>query len=110
MPLAFESIPKVTASRESSTPMPAWHSSAVREVSFYMPDQQALQGVDPEALDCDRDWEVFGTGVYVWVLQAFLRLRAAGAPVRLAQTAPRSGIVVAFADYVERLIAEAPTA
>ena len=89
---------------------PPWHSSAVGEVSFYMPDQQALHGVDPETLDCDRDWEVFGTGVYVWVLQTFLRLRAAGAPVRLVRTSPRSGVVVVFADYVQRLLAEAPSA
>jgi hypothetical protein len=77
-------------------------------VSFYLPDQQALHGLDPETLDCDRDWEVFGTGVYVWVLQTLLRLRAAGAPVRLSRTPPRSGVVVAHADYVERLLASVP--
>jgi hypothetical protein len=59
-------------------------------VSFYLPDQQALNGLDPETLDCDRDWQVFGTGVYVWVLQTFVRLRSAGAPVRLTRN--RSGL------------------
>jgi hypothetical protein len=85
-------------------------SSRVAEVSFYLPDQRALNGVDPETLDCDRDWDVFGTGVYVWVLQTFLRLRAAGAPVRLSQTSPSSGVVVTHTDYVERLLAEASSA
>lgn len=89
---------------------PVWRSSAIGIVSFYLPDRAALDGRDPESLDCDRDWEIFGTGVYVWVLQTFLRLREAGAPVRLCGTAPRSGVVVAHADYVERLLAEAPSA
>jgi hypothetical protein len=87
-----------------------WDSSPVGSVSFYLPDRQALQEADPEQLDCDRDWEVFGTGVYVWVLQTFLRLRDAGAPVRLTRTAPASGVVVTHADYVERLLGEAPSA
>lgn len=87
-----------------------WNSSAAGRVSFYLPDQRALHGVDPEGLDCDRDWEVFGTGVYVWVLQTFLRLRSAGAPVWLSRSAPPSGTVVTHADYVERLLDEAPSA
>jgi hypothetical protein len=107
MPTAFEPVAEISASREPEMLRPVWRSSLVRDVWFYMPDQQALQGLDPEALDCDRDWEVFGTGVYVWVLQTFLRLRAAGAPVRLTRTPPSSGVVLAFADYVERLLAEA---
>jgi hypothetical protein len=86
-----------------------WVGSPVGVVSFYLPDQQALSGLDPETLDCDRDWQVFGTGVYVWVLQTFVRLRSAGAPVRLTGTAPLSGIVLTHADYVERLLAEAPS-
>jgi glycosyl transferase family 1 len=103
-------VSEVTASRELSVLARVWGSSAVGVVSFYLPDRQALQGLDPETLDCDRDWEVFGTGVYVWVLQTFLRLRAAGAPVRLSKTPPASGVVLAHADYVQRLLAEAPAA
>jgi hypothetical protein len=87
-----------------------WKASGAGPVSFYLPDQRALHGIDPDRLDCDRDWEVFGTGVYVWVLQTYLRLRAAGAPVRLSCTAAASGIVVTHADYVERLLADAPSA
>jgi hypothetical protein len=84
--------------------------SAVAVVSFYMPDQEALNGREPDTLDCDRDWELFGTGLYVWVLQTYLRLRDAGLPVRIVGAAPRSGVVVTHADYVERLLAEAPRA
>ena len=89
---------------------PPWASSPVGVVSFYLPDDQALSGRDPDTLDCDRDWQVFGTGVYVWVLQTFVRLRSAGAPVRLTRTAPASGTVLTHSDYVERLLAEAPSA
>lgn len=85
-------------------------SSAVGVVSFFMPDQDALGGRDPDTLDCELDWQLFGTGVYVWVLQTYLRLRDAGFPVRIVREAPRSGIVVTHADYVERLLAEAPVA
>jgi hypothetical protein len=101
---------EANASSEPHIVTPVWQSSSVGVVSFYLPDQQALGPLDPETIDCDRDWEVFGTGVYVWVLQTFLRLRAAGAPVRLCRTPPSSGVVLAHADYVERLLAEAPSA
>jgi hypothetical protein len=74
-------------------------------VSFYLPDRAALGSIDPLLLDPDRDWQVFGTGVYVWILQTFLRLRAEGAPVRLDDAPPASGVVVVHADYVERLLA-----
>ncbi len=76
-------------------------------VSFYLPERQALNGLDPLTIDPDRDWSVFGTGVYVWILQTFVRLRLAGCPVSLVDTAPASGIVVVHADYVERLLSEA---
>lgn len=109
-PTGAKPIAEGAVLREPNTLTAVWESSPVGVVSFYLPDQRALQGLDPETLDCDRDWEVFGTGVYVWVLQTFLRLRAAGAPVNLSRTAPTSGVVVAHADYVERLLAEAPAA
>lgn len=78
-----------------------------RLVSFYLPGQQALAGIDPQALDPERDWAVFGTGVYVWILQTFVRLRLAGAPVRLVDSPPDSGLVVTHADDFGRLLGEA---
>src|SRR5687767_8936464 len=78
-----------------------------RVVSFYLPERGALSGVDPVALDPDRDWAIFGTGLYVWILQTFLRLHAAGAPVRLVEAPPAAGLVVAHADHFERVLAEA---
>ena len=89
---------------------PRSRSASSGVVTFYLPDQQALEGLDPETLDCDRDWAVFGTGVYVWVLQTYVRLRDAHAAVRLSKSPPSGGIVVTHADYVERLLSEAPAA
>jgi glycosyl transferase family 1 len=109
-------LPAVSAAAEDATardvdiPSRPWLSSVVGSVAFYLPDQRALNGRDPDTLDCDRDWHVFGTGVYVWVLQTYVRLRAAGAPVRLTRTPALAGVVVTHADYVERLLAEAPSA
>jgi hypothetical protein len=77
------------------------------QVSFYLPDRQALAGIDPRSLDPERDWAVFGTGVYVWILQTFVQLHLAGAPVRLVERPPDSGLVVAHADHFDRLLADA---
>lgn len=101
---------RVAVATPAPPPISPAAASAIGVVSFYMPDQEALHGRDPDTLDCDRDWELFGTGVYVWVLQTYLRLRDAGLPVRMLRAAPRSGVVVTHADYVERLLAEAPCA
>jgi hypothetical protein len=78
-----------------------------RVVSFYLPERQAIGDVDPLTLDPDRDWTIFGTGVYVWILQTFLRLHAAGAPVRLVDRPPAAGVVVAHAVHFDRLLSEA---
>lgn len=77
-------------------------------VSFYLPEREALGGLDPLALEPDRDWAVFGTGVYVWILQTFLRLRATGAPVRLVDVPPLAGPVVVHAAHLPRLFSDAP--
>jgi hypothetical protein len=77
--------------------------------SFYLPERQALHEVDPLTLDPDRDWAFFGTGVYVWILQTFVRLHLAGAPVRLVETPPRGGLIVAHADHFQRVLSEAPS-
>lgn len=83
--------------------------AAARVVAFYLPDRQALDAADPLTLDPDRDWAVFGTGVYVWILQTFLRLHAAGAPVRLVDTAPAAGLLVTHAAHFDRVLSEAPS-
>ena len=79
-------------------------------VWFYLPEREALGEVDPLTLDPDRDWAIFGTGVYVWILQTFVRLRIAGAPVRLAQEPPQAGTVVVHAANFNRLLSEAVSA
>jgi len=76
-------------------------------VCFYLPERQALGGRDPLTIDPDRDWPMFGTGVYVWILQTFLRLHVAGAPVRLVEKPPPAGLVVVHADQFRRLFSEA---
>jgi hypothetical protein len=76
-------------------------------VCFYFPERQALGGRDPITIDPDRDWLIFGTGAYVWILQTFLRLHLTGAPVRLVEKPPAAGLVVTHANYVERLFSEA---
>lgn len=80
-----------------------------RVVSFYFPERGALGDTDPLTLDPDRDWMIFGTGLYVWILQTFLRLRAAGAPVQLVATPPASGLVVTHADHFEQVLSGAPS-
>ena len=84
-------------------------SSEERVVWFYLPEREALGGADPLTLDPDRDWEIFGTGVYVWILQTFVRLRIAGAPVHLAEAPPAAGTVVVHAANFNRLLSEAPS-
>jgi hypothetical protein len=75
-------------------------------VWFYLPEREALRGLNPLTLDPDRDWRIFGTGVYVWILQTFLRLHLAGAPVRLVDAPPPAGTVVVHAANFERLLTE----
>lgn len=79
---------------------PAW---------FYLPDREALGDLDAEELDPDRDADLITTGLYGWILQTFLRLRAVDLPVRLVEGPPAAGTVVAHVEYVERLLAEAPS-
>ncbi|MBI2374367.1 MAG: glycosyltransferase family 1 protein [Deltaproteobacteria bacterium] len=74
------------------------------DVTFFLPGSD-LDRVS--ALDPDRDWREFGFGVHAWILQTFLRLRAAGWAVRLSRELPDAGrarsarapkILVAHAD------------
>lgn len=61
------------------------------EVTFFLDDGEvgALRGLDP-----DRDWRELQRGERAWVLQTYLRLAHAGAPVRLGSRLPESGVVV----------------
>lgn len=92
---------------EPPTTITAGKLAGTRTVAFYLPERQALRGMDPLSLDPDRDWEVFGTGVYVWILQTFLRLRAAGAAVELVDAPPESGLLVMHADDFDRALGQA---
>jgi hypothetical protein len=52
------------------------------------------------ALDPDRDWREFVTTTSAWILQTYLRLKAAGDEVELRDSIPDSGIaVVSTGDY-----------
>lgn len=69
-------------------------------VTFFLHGEplEELAGLDP-----DRDWREFVTGERAWILQTFLRLRAAGAGVLLANELPAEGIVV-FSSKQRRLL------
>lgn len=54
-------------------------------------------------LDPDRDWREFVTGERAWVLQTFLRLRAAGLDASLCDRLPRAGIAVFSASHRAQL-------
>jgi hypothetical protein len=58
----------------------------------------------------DRDVPIFSTGVTVWILQTYRRLRDAGFPVTLAGEPPPTGIVVVHADFCRWLADRAGTA
>ena len=92
---------------EGHTIAPGVQRRPAARASFYLPERQALRGMDPLSLDADTHWFVFGTGVYVWILQTFVRLRAAGAPVELVDTPPDSGLLVVHADHFQQAFARA---
>lgn len=61
-------------------------------VTFFLagePDVERLKCLDP-----DKDIQVNRKGEHSWVVQTYLRLRAAGYPVDLAGTPPQKGMVV----------------
>lgn len=84
-------------------------TQGAHRVSFYLPNRSGLRSLEPLTLDPERDWAVFGTGVYVWILQTFVRLHRAGAHVQLVDAPPPGGIVVTHADHLSRLLADAPS-
>lgn len=73
-------------------------------IAFYLPEQREVARL--KSADMDHDWQVFSTGVQVWIGQTYLRLAAAGYPVELRSTPPDNGIVVVHADHASRLFAD----
>lgn len=69
------------------------------QAHFVLPGETTAMAV-LEKLDPDRDWQEFVTTTRAWVLQTYLRLRAAGAPVTLRDRLPDDGIaVISTGDY-----------
>lgn len=69
------------------------------DVSFVIQEPDA-DLIRLETLDPDAEWRDFVTTTRAWVLQTYLRLQAAGVPVRLRNTLPRHGIAIFSAgDY-----------
>lgn len=67
-------------------------------VRFFLPEPPAelarLAGIDP-----DRDWRELVTGDRAWILQTYLRLARAGAPVELVGAVPSDGVVLFHAKH-----------
>ncbi|MEO8195143.1 MAG: hypothetical protein ABI689_00310 [Thermoanaerobaculia bacterium] len=70
---------------------------AALPVTFYVAEPADLTRVS--RLDPDRDQALLRSGELAWVVQTYLRLRAAGYPVELAASPPRSGLVVFHAKH-----------
>jgi len=68
---------------------------------FYLAGEYDLEAV--RLLDPDKDPLAFRHGEFAWVVQTFLRLRAAGHPVELTSTPPGHGLVVFHAKHRHRL-------
>ena len=82
--------------------------SAPPPVRFFLPEAPA-EIARLAALDPDRDWRELVTGDRAWILQTYLRLRGAGAPVELVGEVPAEGLVLFHAKH-ERPVRRAPGA
>jgi hypothetical protein len=69
-----------------------------QQVTFFIPDAEQVARLIHA--DPDRDFQLFGTGVQVWIGQTYLRLKQNGLPVKLSHKVPTSGIVVVHADHI----------
>ncbi|MCG5497541.1 glycosyltransferase [Ectothiorhodospira variabilis] len=75
---------------------------AMDNVFFFMKDRALLD--DLSAIDVERDWGYFSTGVKCWSSQTFLRLRAQGYDVKAGNHPPQAGVVCCHADDLHALI------
>ncbi|MGH9894468.1 MAG: glycosyltransferase [bacterium] len=76
------------------------------QITFYLgriPDPDRVLLLDPV-----RDWDVFGTGVYAWIVLTYIRLRDAGYPVRCSASVPDQGIVVLHPRQIASFLREEP--
>jgi hypothetical protein len=71
-------------------------------VTFFLPAEADLEAL--KRLDPDRQPAPFVRGERAWILQTFLRLRAAGHPVELAATPAGEGLVVYHAKHGRELL------
>lgn len=70
-------------------------------VTFFLPENEIPPNVS--RLDADRDWSTFKDAQHNWVLQAYLRLRAAGADVALDSKLPPDGLLVFYAAHKRQI-------
>jgi len=61
-------------------------------VAFFLDDPTPLPAL--EALDPESDWREFVRGERVWILQSYLRLKAAGWPVQLVDKPTSDGLLI----------------
>jgi hypothetical protein len=79
------------------------------DVTFFLHGEPRLEAL--KRLDPDRDYREFQTGARVWILQTYLRLKAAGLAIELGDSWPRCGLLVfdARQKYELRRLARAAT-
>jgi hypothetical protein len=70
-------------------------------VTFFIANEPDIEGL--RSLDPDQDLEFTRRGEHSWVVQTYLRLRAAGYPVALANDVPQRGLVIFHAKHKHSL-------
>ena len=71
-------------------------SNKLPPIYFYIPQSDWPKDEMPES--ADTYWEGFARGIYCWVLQTYLRLKADDFPCELIGTMPTEGIVFTHRD------------
>ena len=77
------------------------------EVSFFLPEPDAVMSRIPHAIEDYWAWQASGSattpywGRYHWVLQTYLYLKQAGLPVVLTNSMPPRGVILTHLDCVE---------